>query len=148
MNPKAKKMTCTISVPARVWIGQGDYVQKRALYAMQRWCKMGTCEGISPLHGLVWGGGKMRGSEGRENAFGVFLSGHTWCIVFPCFSVISKQGVGRHSCLVTEECSSFHMHPNFSMHMVLKLANKTVLKSSGFILSYITCIEKNSWKFQ
>ena len=44
------------------------------------------CEGISRLHGLVWGwgggggggwGGEMRGLEGREKAFGVFLSGIT-----------------------------------------------------------------------
>ena len=31
----------------------------------------------------------------------------------------------------------FYMHPNFSKHMVLKLANKTVLKSFEFILSSI-----------
>ena len=39
------------------------------------------CEGISPLHGLVRGvgdeQGEMRGLEGREKAFGVFLSGNT-----------------------------------------------------------------------
>ena len=31
----------------------------------------------------------------------------------------------------------FHMHPNFSKHIVLKLANKTVLKSFEFILSSV-----------
>ena len=45
------------------------------------------CEGISHLHGLVrlWGEGvegEMRGLEGREKVFGVFLSGNTRCIVF------------------------------------------------------------------
>ena len=43
----------------------------------------------------------------------------------------------------------FHMHPNFSKHMVLKLANKTVLKSFLFILSsIILAYRRNSWKFQ
>ena len=42
--------------------------------------KMEAVWGISCLHGLVWGGGggeEIRGLEGRENAFGVFLSGNT-----------------------------------------------------------------------
>ena len=43
--------------------------------------KMGTVWGISRLHGLALGGGgegaEIRGLEGRENAFGVFLSGNT-----------------------------------------------------------------------
>ena len=42
-------------------------------HAMTRWDR---CEGISCLHGLVWvggGGGEMRGLEGKEKAFGVFL---------------------------------------------------------------------------
>ena len=30
------------------------------------------------------GGGEMKGLEGRGKAFGVFLSGNTCCIVFPC----------------------------------------------------------------
>ena len=43
--------------------------------------KMGTKWGISCLHELAWGGreggAEIRGLEGRENAFGVFLSGNT-----------------------------------------------------------------------
>ena len=43
--------------------------------------KMEAVWGISCLHGLIWGGGGGRGGdrglEGRENAFGVFLSGNT-----------------------------------------------------------------------
>ena len=37
--------------------------------------KMETVWGISRLHGLA--GGEVGGLEGRENAFGVFLSGNT-----------------------------------------------------------------------
>ena len=47
----------------------------------------------------------MRGLEGRENAFGVYMM---YCVslcklkfVFACANVISIQGHGRHSCLVT-----------------------------------------------
>ena len=56
-----------------------------------------TCEGVSRLHGLIWGG---RGLEGREKAFGVFLSGSivdcgSLCklkFMFPCVNVIPIQG--------------------------------------------------------
>ena len=45
--------------------------------------RLEMCEGISRQHGLIQGGGGggREGLEGREKAFGVFLSGN---IVFPC----------------------------------------------------------------
>ena len=50
--------------------------------------------------------------------------------------------LGLRSAAVFQSAAVFHMHPNFSRYMVLKLASKTVLKSFWFNLSYITSIQK------
>ena len=71
------------SASARVWIGQGDNVRKGHIIPCNN--KMGNgVRGFPPFMGWYGGGGgEMRGLEGREKAFGVFLRGNTWCIVFP-----------------------------------------------------------------
>ena len=71
--------------------------------------KMGMVWGTSCLHGLAVGGGDKRfGGEG-ECPWCVFEWKYVmYCVsqckfkfVFPCANVISIQGHGRHSCLVT-----------------------------------------------
>ena len=64
-----------LSAPARVCIGQDDNVRKGHFMPCKD--KMGKGVRGFPAN-MRWGGvGEMRDLEGREKAFGVFLSGNT-----------------------------------------------------------------------